>query len=109
MLFWLGKNGGHAVVDGGDEGVGLGGEHGKAGAEFGGVFPDPGHPKPIVCGALDEVGLFVALRAGPFVVGGDGDEAAALLDGFAPHRAVEIIAAGVVDDSEAFALEAPAH
>lgn len=96
-------------MDGADEGVGLGGEHGEAAAVFGRVFPNSSHPEPFVFGAAEKVGLLVAFGAGPFVVGGDGDEAAALFDGFAPHVAFEIIAAGVVDHAESFALEAPAH
>jgi len=55
------------------------------------------------------MGRLAAGGAGPFVIRGHRDEAAASGDGLAPHRAVEIVAAGVVDRSQSFALEAPPH
>ena len=59
--------------------------------------------------ALKAVGLLVSPGAGPFVVGGHGNEAASFFDGLAPHLAIEVVAAGIVDDTETFALEPPAH
>lgn len=75
----------------------------------GGVFPEAGDPEPFIFGVLKEVGDFMSDGTGPFVVGGNGDEAASFGNGVPPHRAVEIVAAGVVDGAEALALKAPAH
>ena len=55
------------------------------------------------------MGLLLAFWAAPFVIGGDRDEAASFFDGLMPHGAVEVVAAGVVDDSQALALKPPAH
>ena len=109
VLVFLIEEGGHAVVDGGDEVIGVGGEHGDAVAEFGVGFPEAGGVKPLLIGAVEEVSAFVSLGSGPFVVGDQGDEARAAGEGFFPNLAFEIVAAGVVDDAEAFALKTPSH
>ena len=109
VLAFLIEEGGHAVVNGGNEVIGVSGEHRDTVAEFGVGFPEASGVEPLLGGAAEEVGAFVALGAGPLVVGDQRDEAGASGEGFFPNRAFEIVATGVIDDTEAFALKAPPH
>lgn len=109
VLVFLIKEDGHAVVDGGNEVIGVSSEHGDTVAEFGVGFPEASGVEPLLGGAAEEVGAFVGLGAGPLVVGDQRDEAGPSGEGFFPNRAFEIVATGVIDDTEAFALKAPAH
>lgn len=109
VLAFLIEEGGHAVVGGGNEVIGVSGEHRDTVAEFGVGFPEASGVKPLLGGAAEEVGAFVGLGAGPLVVGDQRDEAGASGEGFFPNRALEIVATGVIDDTEAFALKTPPH
>lgn len=109
VLAFLIEEGGHAVVDGGNEVIGVSGEHGDTVAEFGVGFPEASGVEPLLSGAAEEVGAFVAFGAGPLVVGDQRDKAGASGKGLFPNRAFEIVATGVIDDTEAFALKAPSH
>ena len=97
------------MVDGGNEVIGVSGEHRDTVAKFGVGFPEASSVEPLLGGAAEEVGAFVALWAGPLVVGDQRNEARASGEGFFPNLALKIVATGVIDDTEAFALKAPSH
>ena len=97
------------MVDGGNEVIGISGEHRDTVAEVGVGFPEASSVEPLLGGAAEQVGAFVALGAGPLVVGDQRNEARASGEGFFPNLALKIVATGVIDDTEAFALKAPSH
>ena len=97
------------MVDGGNEVIGISGEHRDTVAEVGVGFPEASSVEPLLGGAAEQVGAFVALGAGPLVVGDQRNEARASREGFFPNLALEIVATGVIDDTKAFALKAPSH
>jgi len=87
----------HAVVHAGDVLAGLGHHHRVGRAAFGRVAPQAGDGERVLARKREpgaRLGAFLALALGE---GAERDQAAPLGEGIAPHEAVELVGAGVVD------------
>ena len=102
----------HPIVNALDLFRGVCGQHSKPVADFGiGIlFPQAGHEKTAPGFGLKSVSLFGTGRAGPFVKGGDWNDAA-LFDGpgVIPHSAVQFVGPRVVDCRVEWSVKPPTH
>jgi hypothetical protein len=107
----------HAVVDGSQNLVGLGGDHREALSTLLVLLPDARDPKPLVAGPLEPERDLTRRAVRPLVEGRGRDQASSLPEGLAPRPALQLVLPAVHDGSPELlglaawhrAAEAPRH